>query len=631
MLLDYRLFMEDHGITMNRLVHVLANWTRVLIIGASLAILPWLGSMYFCSQSSDLKPMSHKSIPPNAARIESSQPRLLPGSDSVHNLLCGDSQPRTILPADYPTPQTSARDSAVGPDLAEPGQSDKSKPEYISPSDIVSEDNFDQSSADSSPWVWMPQEMPITEKKAESSPEQAASPDQLSSAIGLAFKLLNQSEPNQEIIEPNQHALSPNQQVIDSNHQVMGPNQQVIESNQHALSPTQEVIEPNQQVTEPSRQVDLPGSTELAKIGQSASDSESSPWPNKSETTAKTDYSAESSPVAQDAAMDNRSPDCSNHQEQVHPSTGPFLTTKVAAKDLPVRSEQLESLARQADQLTRHGLELAGRGAYFAARSEFIAALRLVAQGLDTEGQTKIHGKSLAAGLTALKEAEDFLPGDTHLEADLDLPDIIACHSTAVLKDADKSSLTTLIALKSYSTYAQEQLARAAGNEVAGSMALRALGKLHEELAKGKGQTLKAAAPKAIVFYQASLMVCAENFMAANDLGVMLARNGHYEDAQKMLEYSLSLNKQSTVWHNLAVVCQHLGQGDKARQAEKQASLALEIERANQQRKLANAGDQVRWVDENTFSQTYNHSGNAQACRRAPPHRRVCRLSKPVL
>ena len=181
-----------------------------------------------------------------------------------------------------------------------------------------------------------------------------------------------------------------------------------------------------------------------------------------------------------------------------------------------------------------------------------------------------------------------------------------------MLKDADKDSLTTLTALKSYFTFAQEQLAQAAGNEVAGSMALHALGKLHEELAKGKGPSIKAAGPKAMVFYQASLLVFPQNFMAANDLGVMLARNGNYEDARKMLEHSLSLHQQSTVWHNLAVVYERLGYSDKARQAQQQALIAMQNEQVNRQKKLVGASDQVRWVDENTFANAYNPSGMLQ-------------------
>ena len=137
--------------------------------------------------------------------------------------------------------------------------------------------------------------------------------------------------------------------------------------------------------------------------------------PETSENLANSTSSAESTPAVQSTTVDNQSETPSTDQELIYPSTEPLLAKKAAAKDLPVRSEQLESIARQADQQTRHGFELAGRGAYFAARSEFIAALRLVAQGLDTDGQTKIHGKSLAAGLTALKEAEDFIPGGSKI------------------------------------------------------------------------------------------------------------------------------------------------------------------------------------------------------------------------
>ena len=97
-------------------------------------------------------------------------------------------------------------------------------------------------------------------------------------------------------------------------------------------------------------------------------------------------------------------------------------------------SERLASVARQADEQIRHGFELAGRGADFAARAEFIAALRLIAQGLDTEERTPIDGKALAAGSTAMKEADDFLPSGTRLEADLDLPGIVANHITPRLK-----------------------------------------------------------------------------------------------------------------------------------------------------------------------------------------------------
>ena len=64
------------------------------------------------------------------------------------------------------------------------------------------------------------------------------------------------------------------------------------------------------------------------------------------------------------------------------------------------------------------------------------------------------------------------------------------------------------------------QFAAAAGHEVAGSMALNALGKLHDAMAHKKSGPVPAAEPKAMVYYQAAMLAYPKNFMAANDLGV---------------------------------------------------------------------------------------------------------------
>ena len=176
--------------------------------------------------------------------------------------------------------------------------------------------------------------------------------------------------------------------------------------------------------------------------------------------------------------------------ERSDADTAPSITETNSVNSAPVkatvstaRSEQAESIARQADERVRHGFELAGRGAYYAARAEFISALRLVAQGLDTEEHTTAHGKSLAAGLTAFREAEDFLPRGSKVEADLDIPVLIAGHTTPVLKDADNANTTALSALKNYLTYARDQFAAAAGKEISGSMALCGAGQAARRIA----------------------------------------------------------------------------------------------------------------------------------------------------
>jgi len=300
---------------------------------------------------------------------------------------------------------------------------------------------------------------------------------------------------------------------------------------------------------------------------------------------------------------------------------------KIAEPD-DERSELLEQVARQADRQVRHGFELAGRGAYFAARLEFLGALKLVAEGLDTEQKTGIHGRALTAALTTMKEAEDFLPGGSRLEANADLPRIIGAHTTPVLK-TEAANVTSMTALKCYFTFAQEQFAAAAGHEVAGSMALHALGKLHDAMAQKKSGPVPAAEPKAMVYYQAAMLAYPKNFMAANDLGVLLARCGNYTEARAMLEHSLSLSPQSVTWHSLAVVYGQMGQTALARRADQQAATLQQAETARRRTSLGTADNSVQWVDPQTFAQTSTGAPNTPGAAPQPPGQAAASSTEP--
>lgn len=267
------------------------------------------------------------------------------------------------------------------------------------------------------------------------------------------------------------------------------------------------------------------------------------------------------------------------------------------------RSQNLELIAREADLHSRRGFELASRGAYFSARAEFIMALRLVAQGLDTERHARLHCTALSAGLTALKEAEDFLPKGSGLEADLDLASMIVGHRTPVLHGSSTAGLTPMAALQCYFTFAQEQLGAAVDREVAGSIALYGLGKLHKVLSEQYTVSVAGARPKAMVFYQAALLVNVENHLASNDLGVLLAQAGRYEDARMALEHSLALHQGSTGWHNLAMVYQQLGQGDLARRAAWLAQESRQKELTQVAQAASGSQQPVAWVDPQAFAQ----------------------------
>ncbi|MCC6124041.1 MAG: tetratricopeptide repeat protein [Pirellulales bacterium] len=348
---------------------------------------------------------------------------------------------------------------------------------------------------------------------------------------------------------------------------------------------------------------EMPGEMPLAAMNEHKSETVPSPTAPPNHGSVRLEAVA-ARPAVQTTTAPSESEGASGEPALLYPCTETAVSRSAPRVALPVRSEQLESIARQADREIRHGFELAGRGAYFAARSEFIAALRLVAQGLDTERQTTVHGKALAAGLTALREAEDFIPRGSMVEANLDIPALAASHVTPVLKNAASAQTTSLAALKNYLTYAQQKFAAAADREFAGSMALRALGKLHDELAKNQSADIRAAGPKAVVFYQAALLVAPHNYLAANDLGVMYARAGNLRDAREILEHSAAIGRQSTVLNNLAAVYQRLGRNDLAAQAKRQSLSALQAERAGRPAAGSAAADgSVMWIAPEAFAQ----------------------------
>jgi polysaccharide export outer membrane protein len=307
------------------------------------------------------------------------------------------------------------------------------------------------------------------------------------------------------------------------------------------------------------------------------------------------------------------------------------------------RSRAVELAAREADLHTQRAFDLASRGARFAARAEFIQALRLVSQTLDTENQVADHSRALAAGLLAMREAQDFLPAGSRLEADLDMPGLVAGHRTPVLKDAPSGAVTPQTALGAYFTYAQQQLATAVGVEIAGSMAFHGLGKLHAATASRTDDAVRASQPKSMAFFQAALLVYPQNYMASNDLGVLLARANRYEDSRAALEHSVGIQPTFAGWHNLAMVYQRLGDRSLAQHAARIAESTRQLE-ASRTRQRGTPGRGVQWVDSGRFADSYRppevgprpanpasqpaRTGSTAALD--PPTIRLCQALEPV-
>jgi len=132
-----------------------------------------------------------------------------------------------------------------------------------------------------------------------------------------------------------------------------------------------------------------------------------------------------------------------------------------------------------------------------------------------------------------------------------------------------------------------------------------------------------------MVFYQAALLVHPQNFMAANDLGVLLAQCGHYADARALLEHSLALRPQPTGWRNLAMVYRQLGQAALAERAARQAMLLRQTEMAGQPGASAWANDRVQWVDPRMFAQTGMNTANPPGAIPLPPERGATMAADP--
>jgi tetratricopeptide (TPR) repeat protein len=275
--------------------------------------------------------------------------------------------------------------------------------------------------------------------------------------------------------------------------------------------------------------------------------------------------------------------------------------TTSAAELAPRRSASpaaLEAVTQQANQRIEAAFSLARRGAMFAARAELIQSLRMIAQALDTLEQTNHHSRALAEGFKAIEEADDFYVSTTHLENDLQLSEIVAGHETPVLKGEALEQSSSLVALQRYFAFAQQRLTTAAGGAPAGSKALYGLGKVHMSLAGSSHDERSHQLPKAIVYHQAALATDPNNYLAANEVGVLLAQFGQLDAAKRVLVHSVQVRSHVEGWQNLAVVHARLGESDLARLAQQEQALLV----AQQGAPPTAPTNLVEWVNPQTFA-----------------------------
>ena len=119
-------------------------------------------------------------------------------------------------------------------------------------------------------------------------------------------------------------------------------------------------------------------------------------------------------------------------------------------------------------------------------------------------------------------------------------------------------------------------------------------------MGSNKSQPLERTA-QAMTFYQAAILTQPKNFLAANELGVLLTENGNLAGAHELLLHSATLWPHAATWHNLAVVHARLGERELAELAEKRAKELAESGRTI-------GGPRVKWVDPETFASTSSMS-----------------------
>jgi tetratricopeptide (TPR) repeat protein len=258
----------------------------------------------------------------------------------------------------------------------------------------------------------------------------------------------------------------------------------------------------------------------------------------------------------------------------------------------------MQVVSQRAMQIADRGSALAERGMLFSARTELLKALQLIAQALDAQEASTQHSAALAAGLTALEEACEFSHAANRPAEATDVAVIAASHRTPLLQSFESMSNSPIVAQQQYFSQAQAQLTLAAGGVAAASQILYRLGRLQTALSIHDADPLALHGPRSLVYHQAAMATDSGNWLAANELGVLLARYGQLPEARQLLVHSVTVHPHLEGWHNLSVVHRRLGEADLASRAENEWKLLAQQSGKSRTR----SNQMVQWVDTKTFA-----------------------------
>ena len=261
-------------------------------------------------------------------------------------------------------------------------------------------------------------------------------------------------------------------------------------------------------------------------------------------------------------------------------------------------SPGIQAVTAQVQQISAQALTMAQRGMLFSARAELLKALQLIAQGLDAEQGGSSHASALAAGLTALDEAGEFSALQAQAADARAVAALASRHRTPLHRGEQPALVSPAQAQQQYLSHARSQLALAAGGLPAASQTLYQLGRLQTGLSATASHPEAMNVPRAMVYHQAALAIDPTNHLAANELGVLLARCGQLAEARTLLLQSVSIRPHAEAWHNLAVVHRRLGEADLANRAEHEWQLT----RREAGRESPATDARFQWVDPKAFA-----------------------------
>jgi polysaccharide export outer membrane protein len=263
----------------------------------------------------------------------------------------------------------------------------------------------------------------------------------------------------------------------------------------------------------------------------------------------------------------------------------------------------LQGAPAHLEDMTQQALSLASKGATYSANAKLIEVLELTAERLDEESGTTEHIEALAAGLMALREAQDFTRVGFKFDRNATISLREFGHASAKSVAHGERRFTRKEALQLYYSFASRQLGFAVAGSAVGSAALCHLGRLQPFLYEGAEHHSSFVAVRSVAWHRAALHAHEKNFRAANELGVVLARQGQFQSACTALLHSAELGQRPETLANLGVVLKKLGDDVGARSM---AALAEERRLEQVSHQPADAREissLVRWVEPRQFAQ----------------------------